>query len=221
MTTRSQRTRGMPRRSEPVAVPRRISPILLIGGGVAVILLVAAIVAVALSGSSASISEPATSIQVDSALPAFPGAGTDPAVGQELPTLSGIGLDGEPMTISPDDGPMAVVILAHWCSHCQAEVPVLTDYLQANGMPDGVTIKALSTSIQPASPNYPPSAWLEREEWPAPTLVDDAASSGLRALGMSSFPGFVFVDGDGRVVQRMTGEIGAEAFDQIVRQLAP
>jgi thioredoxin-related protein len=38
---------------------------------------------------------------------------------------------------------------------------------------------------------------------------------------MSSFPGFVFVDGDGRVVQRYTGEMPAEAFDQVVRALAP
>jgi hypothetical protein len=221
MTTRSQRSRGMPRRSEPVAAPRRLNPLLLIGGAVAVLLVIAAVVAVALSGGSTSVNEPATSIQVSGSLPAFPGSGPDPAAGEELPTLSGTGVSGAPLTISPDDGPMAVVILAHWCSHCQAEVPVLTDYLAANGMPEGVTIKALSTSIQAASPNYPPSAWLQREEWPVPTLTDDAASSGLQALGVTSFPGFVFVDAEGRVVQRMTGEIGAEAFDQIVRSLAP
>jgi len=69
--------------------------------------------------------------------------------------------------------------------------------------------------------DYPPSTWLEREGWTVATLVDDASSSGLAALGMSSFPGFVFVDGDGRVVQRYTGEMPAEAFDQVVRALAP
>jgi cytochrome c biogenesis protein CcmG/thiol:disulfide interchange protein DsbE len=114
-----------------------------------------------------------------------------------------------------------VVALAHWCSVCQAEVPVLVDYLESTGMPDGVRLVALSTGIDAARPNYPPSAWLEREGWTASTMVDDASSSGLAALGMTAFPGFVFVDADGTVVQRYTGQMPAEAFDQVVRALAP
>ena len=51
--------------------------------------------------------------------------------------------------------------------------------------------------------------------------MDDASSSGLTTLGMNSFPGFVFVDANGRVVQRFTGEMPVEAFDQVVRSLAP
>ena len=142
-------------------------------------------------------------------------------VGHPIPALTGKDLAGDPISIGPDDGPMAVVLLAHWCSHCQAEVPVLVDYLASSGMPDGVRLVALSTSIDAARPNYPPSAWLEREGWTAPTMVDDASSSGLAALGMTSFPGFVFVDGDGRVVQRFTGEMPIDAFDQVVRSVAP
>jgi hypothetical protein len=88
-------------------------------------------------------------------------------------------------------------------------------------MPDGVQLVALSTSINRAQPNYPPSAWLEREGWTAPTLIDDANSSALKALGMSSFPGFVFVDGSGAVVSRTTGEIPMSSFDQAVNALAP
>jgi cytochrome c biogenesis protein CcmG, thiol:disulfide interchange protein DsbE len=154
-------------------------------------------------------------------LPAFTDPASDPAIGQVIPSLSGVDLAGEPMAIAPDDGPMAIVLLAHWCSHCQAEVPVLVDHLASTGMPEGVELVALSTSIDPARPNYPPSAWLDREEWTVPTMVDDANSRGLGALGMSSFPGFVFVDADGRVVQRFTGEMPAAQFDQIVRSLAP
>ena len=224
MTSKAARTRGMPRRSEPTAEPRSRTP-LLIGVAVVVFIAVAAIVAIALSGTTGTggLSEPArvaTAVSGD-ALPALTDSGGDAAIGQPIPSLTGVDLSGEPISIGPSDGPMAIVLLAHWCSHCQAEVPVLVDYLASTGMPEGVSLVALSTSIDAARPNFPPSTWLEREGWTAPTMVDDATSGGLRALGMSSFPGFVFIDAEGRVVQRTTGELPAETFDEIVRSLAP
>jgi thiol-disulfide isomerase/thioredoxin len=224
MTTKAARSRGMPRRSEPITSPRSRTPFL-IGIGVVAFIAVAAVIAIALSGATGAggISEPARAATAvnGEALPVLTDPATDAAIGHPIPTLSGVDLAGVPMTIGPSDGPMAIVLLAHWCSHCQAEVPVLVDYLESTGMPDGVTLVALSTSIDAARPNYPPSTWLDREGWTVPTMVDDATSGGLRALGMSSFPGFVFVDADGRVVQRTTGELPAEAFDQAVRSLAP
>jgi thiol-disulfide isomerase/thioredoxin len=222
MTTRASRTRGMPRRTAPVAAPSRMP--LVLGGGVLVLVVLAALVAFALSGTASNgLAEPARAATGVSgtALPAFSDPASDPAVGQPIPTLTGTDLAGEAISIGPGDGPMVVVALAHWCSVCQAEVPVLVDYLESTGMPDGVRLVALSTGIDAARPNYPPSAWLEREGWTASTMVDDASSSGLAALGMTAFPGFVFVDADGRVVQRYTGQMPAEAFDQVVRALAP
>jgi thiol-disulfide isomerase/thioredoxin len=224
MTSKAARSRGMPRRSDPSVEPRSRTP-LLIGGAVVAFIAIAAIIAIALSGTGGTggFSEPARSATAVSGdpLPALTDPAADAAIGEPIPSLTGIDLAGEPITIGPSDGPMAIVLLAHWCSHCQAEVPVLVDYLASTGMPEGVSIVALSTSIDAARPNYPPSTWLEREGWTAPTMVDDATSGGLRALGMSSFPGFVFVNADGRVVQRTTGELPAEAFDQIVRSIAP
>lgn len=222
MTTRASRTRGMPRRSAPVAAPTRLP--LVVAGGIVTLIVIAALVAVALSGTaSTGLAEPARSQTgvTGTALPTFTDPASDPAVGQQIPTLTGTDLSGAAISIGPDDGPMAVVVLAHWCSHCRAEVPVLVDYLASTGMPDGIRLVALSTSIDAARPNYPPSAWLGREGWSAPTMIDDASSSGLTALGMASFPGFVFVDAGGTVVQRYTGEMPIEAFDQVVRSLAP
>lgn len=222
MTTRASRTRGMPRRSAPVAAPSRLP--LLLGGGVLVLVVLAALVAFALSGTASNgLAEPARAATgvSGSALPAFSDPAADPAIGQPIPTLTGRDLAGEAISIGPGDGPMVVVALAHWCSVCQAEVPVLVDYLESTGMPDGVRLVALSTGIDAARPNYPPSTWLEREGWTAATMVDDASSRGLAALGMSAFPGFVFVDADGTVVQRHTGQLSAAAFDQAVRSIAP
>ena len=222
MTTRASRSRGMPRRLAPVAAPSRMP--LLLGGGVLALVAVAAVVAFALSGTATNgLAEPArvpTSVS-GTALPALPNSGLDTAIGQTIPTLTGTDIAGNPFSIGPGDGPMAVVLLAHWCSVCQAEVPVLVDYLASSGMPEGVRLVTIATAIDAARPNYPPSTWLEREGWTAPTMVDDAASRGLSALGMTAFPGFVFVDADGTVVQRSTGQIPAEAFDQLVRAIAP
>lgn len=223
MTTKANRSRGMPRRSTAPSTGRSRAP-LLIGAGVIVLIVIAAIAAIVLSGGSSSgLAEPANAAIGVSGdpLPALSDPASDPAVGLAIPTITGTDLAAEPMTIGPADGPAAIVLLAHWCSHCQVEVPVLVDFLATTGMPDGVELVAISTSINRAQPNYPPSAWLEREGWTPPTMVDDSSSRALAALGMSSFPGFVFVDAEGRVVQRITGEISADAFAQIVESLAP
>jgi thiol-disulfide isomerase/thioredoxin len=141
-------------------------------------------------------------------------------VGQAVPSLSGTGLDGEPMRIGPDQGAAMIVILAHWCPHCQAEVPELVDLIDSGQVPDGVSVVGLSTAIDELRPNYPPSAWLEREGWQQPTLIDDAASDGLRALGLAAFPGFVLVDEQGRVAQRTTGPVDQQVLVQALDSLA-
>lgn len=224
MTTRPGRSRGMPRRTASTPESRSATP-LLVGIGIVVIIGGAAVVALLSAGTDTAggLAEPARSATqvTGDALPPLTDTAADAAVGLTIPVLSGTDLAGERLTIAPTEGPMAIVLLAHWCSHCQAEVPVLVDYLAETGMPEGVRLVALSTSIDPARPNYPPSAWLQREGWTVPTLVDDRSSSGLAALGMNSFPGFVFVDGEGRVVQRLTGEVPAASFDAIVRSLLP
>ncbi len=213
--TRPQRSRGMPKRTERSAGGSR-TPLLVIGGLVLVVV-VAAAGAILATSSSPQVAQPAASVQVSGQpLPQLPDSGADPAVGQRLPTLTGTGIDGQPLTISADGRAKVIVILAHWCSHCQAELPRLVDWLAANDVPANVDIVAVTTAIQPASTNFPPSAWLEREGWSQPTLVDDGSDTALAALGMANFPGFVAVGPDGVVRQRLTSEIGMDQFSQLV-----
>jgi thiol-disulfide isomerase/thioredoxin len=211
----------MPRRSQ-LTTPRR-GPTLVVVGGIATVVIVATVVALLASAAPSGLSEPAPRDLVVSGtpLPPMPQTGLDPAVGQPVPSISGTGLEGESIQIGPDGGAQAIVILAHWCPHCQAELPVLSEWLASNQSPPGVRVVALSTGIDAMRPNYPPSAWLEREGWTQPTLVDDAGSTGLAALGVTTFPAFVFVDSDGTVAMRMTGEIGAEDFAAALRAIAP
>lgn len=218
--TRS-RTRGMPRRVQPQPAPRNLTPLIL--GGVVVVVLLAAAVALALGGGSSGTAEPATTaVKVTgAALPPYESGAADPAVGRSIPSISGLDLEGDPIEIGPTDGALAIVVVAHWCPHCQAEIPVLSQWLASNQLPDGVQVRTISTAIAAARPNFPPSKWLERESWTQPTLTDDANSGALAALGLTSFPGFVFVNADGTVSQRMTGEISIDTWEEALRAIAP
>ena len=138
------------------------------------------------------------------------------------PRLESVDFAGKPVTAGGATGsPYALVFLAHWCPHCQAEVPRLVAWLADHQVPDGVDLVAVSTAIDPARPNFPPSEWLDREGWAQPTLIDDAAYTAYRALGQLTFPGFVFVTADGRVSLRTTGELDVGTFGDILEELAP
>ena len=221
MTSRKARSSAAQRRR--TVPPRRRNPTLFLVGGVALVLLAAAVIAVALSSSSPVVSEPAASpvAVAGTPLPEFTATENDPAVGMTLPGMTSIGLDGQPITIGPNDGAQAIVILAHWCPHCQAEVPRLVEWLGSHPPPDGVRVVGLTTAIDPARPNYPPSEWLAREGWTAPTLIDDAVLTAYRAVGSPVFPGFVFVNADGTVHARVVGEIEPEEFGAWLEEIAP
>jgi cytochrome c biogenesis protein CcmG, thiol:disulfide interchange protein DsbE len=161
-----------------------------------------------------------------SALPAFPeGPGvpdpaTDPAVGLEAPTLAGVGFDETAVEVGADGTPRLVLFLAHWCPHCQREVPKIQDLVDGGSVPEGVEIVAVSTSVQSNQGNYPPSRWLADEGWTSPVIVDDEASSAARAFGLTGFPYGVYVDGDNRVVARTSGEVDPAVVQQLLGQLA-
>jgi cytochrome c biogenesis protein CcmG, thiol:disulfide interchange protein DsbE len=220
MTTKS-RSRGMPRRSAQAASQSNRNRWMLIGGLVVVVAL-AAVVTFLLIGSPGGPPEPADQplTITGQPLPDLPQEGADPAVGSALPTLGGIGLDGRPLTIGPSGGAQMIVVLAHWCPHCQAELPLLVDMINAGQVPEGVSVVGLATAIDELRPNYPPSAWFEREGWQQPTLIDDANADGLHALGLSVFPGFVFVDVQGRVTQRLTAEVPIPVLIQAMEAAA-
>lgn len=126
-----------------------------------VILLLIAIIATRPSGDSTTDTGLAQNQAVQitgDPLPPMPESGEDPAVGLEAPAVSGKSFDGSPVLIKRGDGlPKVIILLAHWCPHCQAEVPVIQDWLDAEGMPQGVELLSISTAVDPNQPNYSPS----------------------------------------------------------------
>jgi cytochrome c biogenesis protein CcmG/thiol:disulfide interchange protein DsbE len=153
------------------------------------------------------------------ALPALPDAGPDPAVGEAAPGLQGRSFDGSSVSFRPGSEPTALVFLAHWCPHCQREVPALAPWLDSGGLPSGVEMLSVSTSVDPAAPNYPPSEWLAKEGWPVPVMADSGEGTAARAYGLTAFPYFVLVDSDGRVAERLSGEVAPQDLEARLQRL--
>ncbi len=145
---------------------------------------------------------------------------TDPSAGAVIPTVTGTDFDGQTVTIDPNDGSAKVILfLAHWCPHCQEEVPAVQEFLDANELPDGVEFISVATSTDPSRPNFPPSNWLEREGWEPSVIVDDEPQTVASAFGLSAFPFWVVVGPDGTVLQRVAGGINIEALPALFNQL--
>jgi cytochrome c biogenesis protein CcmG, thiol:disulfide interchange protein DsbE len=150
------------------------------------------------------------------ALPFLGGAGQDPAVGMEIPEVSSTDYTNEATAIEKDGRPKVLIFLAHWCPHCQAEVPVVQAWIDAGLAPSDVDIVSVATAINSARPNYPPSDWFERENWTPPVLMDDSSSSIGQAFGVTGYPFWVFVDPDGEVTARTSGEISIDALEGFI-----
>ena len=137
----------------------------------------------------------------------------DPAVGLPTPVVEGATFDGNAMSIGgPTDGPTLYVFFAHWCPHCNDEIPELIQLRNRGGIPDGMDVVAISTSVEKSAPNYPPSEWIVDREWPSewPVMADSVESTSFLVNGGGGFPYLLLVDAEGDVLVRASGTKSAE-----------
>jgi thiol-disulfide isomerase/thioredoxin len=186
-------------------------------GGAIALAAVIAIVASAVSGPSDAGPQTRPVEISGTALAAYTGSGTDAAVGAAAPELRGASFDGTPVEVVADGRAKVVMFVAHWCPHCRAEVPRITEWLADSGMPADVDLYAVATGTSKDAPNYPPSAWLQDADWPVTTMADDADSSAAAAFGLQSYPYFVVIGADGRVVARTSGELSQDQFEALLQ----
>ncbi|MEX0826271.1 MAG: TlpA disulfide reductase family protein [Acidimicrobiia bacterium] len=200
------------------SIAARPFPWLPVLGGLVAIVLITVVVLTFDSGGSgaAEFGEPTIT---GAALPRFDDSATDPAAGMPAPTVEGADFDGQSVSITSDGRPKIIIFLAHWCSHCQAEVPVVQAWVDAGLKPDGVDLYSVATSTAESRPNFPPSEWLASEGWTAPVILDDSDYSVGDVFGLNAFPYWVFVNADGTVASRLTGELPADAITQIAESL--
>jgi thiol-disulfide isomerase/thioredoxin len=226
-TRRSMSRRPAPAAGRPSGRGSGLTPTRLVVAGLVAAVVLALVVALVAGGgddgstdtTAGGDSSPAATPE-GGGLPQLPEDGEDPAVGQPMPTLTGTDLDGQPITYAADGRPKMMLFLAHWCPHCQAEVPVVQDWVDGGGLPDGVDLISVATANDDRRPNFPASEWLADEGWTAPVLLDGDDQAAATAAGLSAFPYWVFVDADGTVAARATGELTSSQLSDIAGGLA-
>jgi thiol-disulfide isomerase/thioredoxin len=135
----------------------------------------------------------------------------DPAIGAAFPVMDGQSFDGTPITLGgAADGPTLLVYLAHWCPHCNDEIPELIELRDRDGIPAGMNVIGIATASDNTAPNYPPSEWLADKDWPWDAMADDENSTSFLFGGGSGFPYLVILDAEGNVLARDSGQKSAE-----------
>jgi thiol-disulfide isomerase/thioredoxin len=152
-------------------------------------------------------------------LPIFdPTAAADPVVGLTAPSAVGADWEDNEVKIEADGRAKIVVFLAHWCPHCQAEVPVVQTWLDEGNLPVDVDMYSVVTSTDRLRPNWPPQDWLEEEGWTVPAIMDNEIGTIAVNYGMSGTPFYVVLDGDNNVIRRASGEIGTAGLNALVAE---
>jgi thiol-disulfide isomerase/thioredoxin len=146
------------------------------------------------------------------ALPQLPESGEDPAVGKAAPTLTGYDLAGRPATIDPgSDGKATMLVyLAHWCPHCNYEIPVLNEWKEKGLMPPNIRVVGVTTGSREDQANWPPSKWLVAKKWTFDQFADSEKQEAAAAYGVGGYPFLVFIDAAGNVTSRTSGEVPVE-----------
>jgi len=198
--------------------------------GAVVVVVLAAVIVFAVAGgddeASAAEIAPAGEVQIEGeALPASDGSAglnpNDPAIGMTAPEVTAPILGaGNRVTLGNFGTPRVITFLAHWCPHCQDDVAQLSNWLaEGNQLPRGVDLQAVSIRQAPGRDGFPAAAWLEGEDWPFQTVIDDENALIDRTFGVGGTPFWVFIDAEGLVAGRIGGELDPQVLASLMEQL--
>jgi thiol-disulfide isomerase/thioredoxin len=140
-----------------------------------------------------------------------------------------IGEDFDGNTVRIDaatDGLTLAVLLAHWCPHCNREVPRINELRDEGAFPEGLDIVGVSTGVSPDRPNWPPSEWFNDMDWTYPVIADGVDMQrqtfiAADAYGLSGFPFMVLIGEDGTVLARWSGEMDKDDLLQKIEDNLP
>jgi len=142
----------------------------------------------------------------------LPESGADTETGKSVAVLKGYDLQGRPVTIDPAGEGKAtmVVFLAHWCPHCNREIPVLNKWRESGEVPTGLRVIGITTGSKADQANWPPSKWMTAMKWPFEVMADSEAQEAAAAYGVAGYPFIAFVGANGKITARTSGEIPVE-----------
>ena len=136
---------------------------------------------------------------------------TDDAYGLVAPTVTGTDFEGNEITIEPDGRAKVIYFVAHWCPHCQNEVPLIQSLIDEGLQPNEIDIYAVSTAYRPeAAPD--PRQWLLDEGFQPPTIRDSDSNEAFTAFAGNGFPYAVYLDSEHQVIGRTVGSVDRQAM---------
>jgi thiol-disulfide isomerase/thioredoxin len=195
----------------------------LLWAAIGVVVLIAAVIAIGMSagkgsdnpdyGTAAGEYQPVT--VSNPPLPALGDGANDVAVGQQAPALQGATFSGSAMSITPggDGNSTMLVFLAHWCPHCNREVPRLVEWHSKGLVPKNLRVIGIATASRNDQAYWPPSEWIRNLKWPFEVMADSETGQAAAAYGVDGFPFIAIMNSSGKVVARHSGEL---ELDQLV-----
>ena len=137
---------------------------------------------------------------------------------QATPTLKLHDLKGVPHTLEDYRGkPMLLNFWATWCVPCAAEMPLLSEMQKLyHGK---VLFIAASIDDEDMKPQI--EAFIKKHQGETLTVMMGATLDTLDDFGVNQgMPGTVFIDADGKIVDRITGALKRPELEQRLRKLA-
>jgi thiol-disulfide isomerase/thioredoxin len=127
-------------------------------------------------------------------------------IGQEVPPLKGVGLDGTPFDLAALRGkPVALYLWADWCVPCGG-TPL--DALNRIAATDpGLDVVTVGVQVEPSSIR----PYVEQHGWTLPVVLPNPELSSKDAWGITGVPTLILIDADGHFVGAYEGwnaEIG-------------
>ncbi|MGA1478859.1 MAG: TlpA family protein disulfide reductase [Candidatus Actinomarina sp.] len=192
----------------------------IIGGAIVLVVGLAVAIGVSLVDEplDGNLPEGETTISGD-ALPEYAGENDiNISVGLQAPLFSGPDQNSEIISLEKNGKSKILLFLAHWCPHCQAEVPIVQEYIDTFGLPADVEVIGILTSIDRSRDNYPPHDWLVKEGWSETQIYDLDREIGT-VYGLNAFPYWVTLDKDLKVVNRVTGKLTPDQITVLINLL--
>jgi cytochrome c biogenesis protein CcmG/thiol:disulfide interchange protein DsbE len=134
---------------------------------------------------------------------------TDVKVGDPVPDISAVGIDGQPVKLSDFRGrPVIVNFWASWCVPCREEMPLLKQELAKHGPNDlaivGVIFKDTADPARQFAQSFGAT-------WPSATDADGAIAKAYRVVAP---PQSYFIDRSGILRSIQIGEMLQTDFDR-------
>jgi thiol-disulfide isomerase/thioredoxin len=137
---------------------------------------------------------------------------------QPTPSLKLHDLKGVPHTLEDYRGkPVLLNFWATWCVPCAAEMPLLSEMQkQYQGK---IVFIAASIDDEDVKPQV--EAFIKKHQGEALTVMMGATLDSLNDFGVNQgMPGTVFLDAEGKIVDRFTGALKRTDLEQRLRKLA-